>query len=459
VGSHRFSSGTEVLKCWSLLLNVGHLEWTFAAERALLFVIAGNRRWRDALLESVPTEVREWARGIIRGEEIYKFHQVIAFVRLRTLLKEGSTRWHRVLAAYVQSETGHVEKKVRRLAATYRKLRRLAYLALDPLFVPSPVQMSLAQLLTSHETWSEIVLGDGEDELMDAVEENLAVRVYLSEPVLRAVEERSGGVMRESRRVLRRAGQNGMEELIEKLARGDIQREAEKAELKTVVRIPVWGSGLLRDVLVRRVRAWAKTRELARLGERLGANTVRPVVWTWAGHRGYVLQLCVPREAGEEASVVALKMALNEVRALRESVDEWSRVLGEEVLHEELLESVARNVIEAVVALWAGESRELRWVRVGGLPLAAAWRAGDGVRALRKWLRRMEREGGEGGEAEELAGKKLWLETKCRGEFVVMSVGRVVLMEEGRSAREIDGVVVSGRRERCRVAMLEVKGG
>lgn len=45
------SSAEELLRCWALLLNIGHLAGTFSTERALMFELWRNRRLRDEFLE------------------------------------------------------------------------------------------------------------------------------------------------------------------------------------------------------------------------------------------------------------------------------------------------------------------------------------------------------------------------------------------------------------------------
>jgi HD superfamily phosphohydrolase len=47
--------GKDLIKCWALLFNIGHLEWTFFTERILLEVLR-ERKLHTELIESIEDE-------------------------------------------------------------------------------------------------------------------------------------------------------------------------------------------------------------------------------------------------------------------------------------------------------------------------------------------------------------------------------------------------------------------
>ena len=51
----RISSGEELLKCWALLGNAGHAQYTYGVERSLLNWARKNPEFQDVLLVGLPT--------------------------------------------------------------------------------------------------------------------------------------------------------------------------------------------------------------------------------------------------------------------------------------------------------------------------------------------------------------------------------------------------------------------
>jgi hypothetical protein len=57
-----------------LLFNVGHLEWTFLAERALLLELRSSNKYDNFLdLFSDDENLKEWAKDIIDKCNFYHF--------------------------------------------------------------------------------------------------------------------------------------------------------------------------------------------------------------------------------------------------------------------------------------------------------------------------------------------------------------------------------------------------
>jgi HD superfamily phosphohydrolase len=94
--SLEISSGTECLKAWTLLVNVGHLPLTFTAEKAFLHLLRCKRtqKWPEIKKEMVSMfpknrPLKRFVKKTIEREMIYSFYQAIAAWRLQNWVKGG----------------------------------------------------------------------------------------------------------------------------------------------------------------------------------------------------------------------------------------------------------------------------------------------------------------------------------------------------------------------------------
>jgi hypothetical protein len=57
------ASGADIIQCWILLLNLGHLDGTFSTERGVMRTIQGNVQLRHAFLEGIcDTDAKTFTR-------------------------------------------------------------------------------------------------------------------------------------------------------------------------------------------------------------------------------------------------------------------------------------------------------------------------------------------------------------------------------------------------------------
>jgi len=74
--SHEISSGTECLKLWTLLVNVGHLPLTFTAEKAFLYELKSSRggKWpimKKQMISSFPRgPVKRFVKRVFENEMV-----------------------------------------------------------------------------------------------------------------------------------------------------------------------------------------------------------------------------------------------------------------------------------------------------------------------------------------------------------------------------------------------------
>jgi hypothetical protein len=229
LGGMTISSSSELLKCWAILLNIGHLAGTFSTERALLFEV-----WRDrpgaraaylSAFEDAP--LREWADSILRQSSVYQFAQALGFIRLSTIARAtghapSPELGQAALRAYALPDAKN--PRLLALRRVYRNLRRLAFLALDSHYTPAVVRLDLAQILSDPTSLTHLALQDPtteEDELR-GLEQHLHRDIYLGERVLEAIARREANLRQAIRKSLR---QTSLHETIELLAIGDLQRD------------------------------------------------------------------------------------------------------------------------------------------------------------------------------------------------------------------------------------------
>lgn len=82
--SQTVSSGEELLKCWAILSNVGHPNWTFTTERALLDGALKNTDLRNWLVSgAVERDISNWTHKIIENYDDRYARYLLTLLRLR----------------------------------------------------------------------------------------------------------------------------------------------------------------------------------------------------------------------------------------------------------------------------------------------------------------------------------------------------------------------------------------
>ena len=87
------SSVEELLKCWVLLLNFGHIHGTFEAERFWMDLFLSDAELKVRLFQGLPTErSRTLAKDILETENFYQLHQLFDLFLLSRYKKQGHHR-------------------------------------------------------------------------------------------------------------------------------------------------------------------------------------------------------------------------------------------------------------------------------------------------------------------------------------------------------------------------------
>ncbi len=451
------TSGLELMKCWALLLNVGHLVWTFAAERALLFELWEHRSTREAfpLLVADDESVRDWAAEILRAGRYYQLFHALAFIRLRSFPDAGADRlaWEPILRAHVLNHPTEPPGLVK-LRSIYRQLRRLAYLALDTQFTPSVVRVDPRQLVTDARALGRLVsavLRDEEtDDELTALERSLYQHIYLAEPVIAAIAAREVELRTRIRRSLRH---KDVLSTVEALARGELQREVEPRRTSTLVRLPVWVTRpfdeLLSPALNPRTFQSRWTRDLGQ-----SKANVRISAWTVPYGRDWVFQvdLATP-ESG--AGILGFRQAFDVTAWLRERNRWLIELVGEDSVHEWILEPLAAALVAGALRM-LGRARGLRW----------EWgRSGRGLTALFVDGRTAAQHAIKLSKGDELAEDRRHaleglhhLLKKVRRGLVAVALSPLTGYDSSsRQVVELDGCIVDWVNEVLRVTLVEVK--
>lgn len=451
------SSGQELLKCWAMLLNVGHLQWTFAAERALLFELWANRQLRLQFpldIDSDP-DVQTWAGGLLKEARVYQLYQALAFFRMKGLAADDQhpllDQWLGLLRAYVLETAS--SQQVARLRAIYREIRRVAYMALDAHYTPSVVTVDAHQLFTNIAKLANLVteVTRTEDQLA-AVERHLYRDVYLSEPVLRAIAARESSLRSEIRRHLR---SHGISATIEALASGELHKKVSVEPLSTVVRVPVFPVPPFEQILLDRVNPRIGQARFERNLGRL-ARWVRVQLWDVPFGSEWVLQLHAPLD-DRRAQSRAYHSGFLAVCKMKSKVDGRRDFLDETLLHEYLFESLASKLlVGALQLLPQGAAFRWEWSRIRDYPVAILASRSAGRTLLREILRR---DAVEPGVQAELAAKASLLRYRPR-EYTAVNVARLVGYRTGARAQslELDGLLVeAGADASTRITLVETK--
>jgi hypothetical protein len=134
---HIVTSLEELLKSWVLLNNYGHLLDTFEAERVWLELIFEESELSRAFISCMPDGLStKFAERILRQEDIYHFHHLIALALLgRLSRKKGKSKtpfglWIEMIKALLRKDTEEGSKLGRGLSI-FHVLRRVSYVLLD----------------------------------------------------------------------------------------------------------------------------------------------------------------------------------------------------------------------------------------------------------------------------------------------------------------------------------------
>jgi hypothetical protein len=187
--------GKDLIKCWALLLNIGHLNWTFPTKRILLEVLH-DEKLHTKLIDGIEDEeIKKKAKEILEFRDYNHFYQILAYLRFKCLYEKYRDkideiwfkRYEWMLKKYIVDDFSDKvkESKIIHLKNLYRNVRKIAFLLLDSFYTPSGLNLSPVLLFGNPELMLSIVFGETEiSNTLKFLNRQLYKSVYLNEKVL-----------------------------------------------------------------------------------------------------------------------------------------------------------------------------------------------------------------------------------------------------------------------------------
>lgn len=182
------SSGEELIKCWILLLNLGHTKYTFAVERVLLKRCLNDPVFRSRLFATcVNSEFRKWAANIVDNFVYEEFHKILALGHVNTIKrKQDKGLYRQILRAVVfpvediSFKSTQQREKLEKLRKLHGRIRIVAQIAIDSFYSHLPVELKLNQLLINlDQVMNSTTLEDDYKKVYNQLGSFLAKEVYL----------------------------------------------------------------------------------------------------------------------------------------------------------------------------------------------------------------------------------------------------------------------------------------
>jgi len=187
--------GKDLIKCWALLFNIGHLDWTFYTERILLEVLF-EEKLHTKLIEGIDDkEIRIKAEEIFESLDHNHFYQILAYLRFKCLYEKEIDKidenWFKrykwMFKKYIVDDFSDKMKESNTiyLKDLYRTVRNIAFLLLDSFYTPSGLNLSPVLLFDNPELIRSIFFGETEiSNTLKFLNRQLYKSVYLNEKVL-----------------------------------------------------------------------------------------------------------------------------------------------------------------------------------------------------------------------------------------------------------------------------------
>lgn len=151
------SSGADILQCWVMLLNFGHLSGTFSTELGFLRSLQTDTKLKRAFLSKsgkFDIDANNYILQVIDENKVFDFHKAISFFLLSRYAKKSDKKLAEILIAilkwYVFENKSH-EVKRQNLLRLFKRIRQLCYLSLDSFYTPTPMKLDLGAIFLNLE--------------------------------------------------------------------------------------------------------------------------------------------------------------------------------------------------------------------------------------------------------------------------------------------------------------------
>lgn len=183
----KVSSGEELLKCWALLSNAGHAQYTYGVERSLLNFARADKNFKKLLVERLPASLRRWSLSVIDEYRDTAFHYLLVLLRISFLPQHSraKARLYRLISALLLPldelalDDSADKYKLFRLRRLFDQVRLLCIVTLDAYYSHHPVRYQLSGALMNLGALMEEIEGKSEfAQLMEQTAAWLADEIY-----------------------------------------------------------------------------------------------------------------------------------------------------------------------------------------------------------------------------------------------------------------------------------------
>lgn len=449
----------ELLKCWALLSNIGHLPGTFACEHALLALVKRNPPLRNEILRRLSdSSVEKHVRGIFRRESLYRFHHVLAFLKLKrwSSKKVPLVLYTEILKAFCLPPS----EEIHRVSLIYNDIRRLAFMILDSHYVASIVEIDLRDIMNDPDNIRPFLLREDNPsrKLARDIEEHLFSTIYTAPPVAQRVNV----VTRSCSEPMIRSYSQGLNALL-----GDVSRNQFKQSLampsapRQLVRLPYRAEDPFTDLLLPECRPIRERRTWER---KLGADA-QVLVWPLRDSHQKNIDIFVPRKSDKPTKVFRLlyktiEQALADYGRTLASENRKLLTLGPLSVQEYLYGRINENIIRAVMGELFQISGyiEFRKPPISDFPSGLLARSKKEARGfLKESIRLLGKRSAFSSKRDELQALRVAISSE-KAERVLFNCASTCIYDQGgRQIAEIDGMYLSLHYNQLRFVIVEAK--
>ncbi len=461
-GGLEISSGEELLKSWTLILNMGHLYLTFATEKCLLLALTQNEEIQAQYLNLIEDEeLRNEIHKIIKNEEIYKFYSTISAYRLFTEFKDVGEENFKCMVNLLKSYIIDGEdEKIKKLKEIFIIIRLIAYLSLDSYYSPSIPSININQLLrdpVSLGNFINSILTERQESsdtlnILDQLNLYLYQNVYISEEAMKILTVVENYIYRYISNELEK-GKN-LQEIIKTLISPmqdsiyqELTKELKRKKLDTVVRLNIYFSPLFDFLISDEVEKELKICS----AQKREQDKLDGFVNFWKGFTPtyYVIQyLCEPDSPNK---FKVYKRAFIKATKIYEKIkNESARSLefNGEFLNDLGFKNFAKEFITRLIYILSNQNFTYKWKGDG--PHAFFGKVNDAKKIIKDKLNEFKNP--------ELEAKLHFIKEKLnRNSYIAISLTELELKQKKKYFAGFDGLIISLRKDKLLCYILEVK--
>lgn len=150
----KFSSVEELIKCWSILSNIGHTQYTFGVERSFLNCLREDKDASKFVIKQIKNRLlKKWSAKVINHYDDQNFHWVILILRITEKAKNNNSMksllYTCILSLIIPFDqlkfaSNSDKYKLYRTREIFKKIRLLSLVTLDSYYSHQPIRYQLS---------------------------------------------------------------------------------------------------------------------------------------------------------------------------------------------------------------------------------------------------------------------------------------------------------------------------